>query len=281
MDTVIEKQQKSDPELRLLTEWGTTAPARWRESATVSVAAHIGLVILLVSLPRGVFQTPKRMLQTHKVTPLVAPPFELTQPDPNNGKISKSVNMESLMPRPSIQLPRSAPSTTRPAAQTPAPRPAPFVAPPAPAPKAVPAPQIPEPPEIETALNEGALSKGPIGLPQAPPAPPQIQAEEKPKLAFETPGAEFSSPRQGTGRLAVPSASVSEAVRCSHKIVSPAVSNKLVPFAMEVCTIKVTFAILLGVDVNISLRFGQPVPQPRFARRGNTRDKQIPRHHTS
>jgi TonB family protein len=213
MDTVIEKQQKSDPELRLLTEWGTTAPARWRESATVSVAAHIGLVILLVSLPRGVFQTPKRMLQTHKITPLVAPPFELTQPDPNKGKISKSVNMESLMPRPSIQLPRSAPSTTRPAAQTQAPQPAPFVAPPAPAPKAVPAPQIPEPPKIETALNEGALSKGPIGLPQAPPAPPQIQAEEKPKLAFETPGAESSSPRQGTGKLALPSASVSEAVR--------------------------------------------------------------------
>src|SRR5262249_36958466 len=151
MDTVIEPQ-KSDPELRLLTEWGTTAPARWRESATVSLTAHITLVILLASLPRGVFQTPKRILEAHKITPLVAPPFELTQPDPNKGKVSKNVNIESLTPRPRMHLPRSAPPTTRPAAQPPAPTP--FVAPPAPVPKAVPAPQIPEPPKLETALND-------------------------------------------------------------------------------------------------------------------------------
>jgi len=39
--------------------------------------------------------------------PLIAPPFELTQPDPNKGKISKSVNMESLLPRPNVQTPRA------------------------------------------------------------------------------------------------------------------------------------------------------------------------------
>jgi TonB family protein len=144
------------------------------------------------------------------VTPLVAPPFELTQPDPNKGKISKSINMESLMPRPSLQAPRPTPSTTRPAAKTTGPQHT-FVAPPAP--KVAPAPQIAEPPKLETAMNEGALTRGPLGTPQALPAPPQIQAEEKPKLAFETPGAATSSPRQGTGKMAVPSASVSEAVR--------------------------------------------------------------------
>src|SRR5262249_55895190 len=166
MDTVTEQRQKSSSELRLLTDWGATAPTRWRESAVVSVAAHTGLVILLASLPRGVFQTPRRPLEAHKVTPLVAPPFELTQPNPNKGKISKTVNMDSLMPRPSIQLPRPAPSTTRAAARTPAPQP--FVAPPAPKPAA--APQIAEPPKIETAMDDSALSKGPVGMPPAPPA---------------------------------------------------------------------------------------------------------------
>jgi TonB family protein len=210
MDAVIEPQ-KTDPELRLLTRWGTEdARARQGEAAIGSVAAHIALVILLLALPSGVFEPPKRTEVVRKVTPLIAPPFELTQPTPNKGPISKSVNMESLLPRPNIQLPRSAPSTTRPAAQKPG---KPFVAPPQPVPAPMPAPQIAEPPKIETAMNSDALTKGPIGAPQAPPAPPQIQAEEKPKLAFETPGAATPAPRQGTGRLPVPSASVNEAIR--------------------------------------------------------------------
>jgi TonB family protein len=205
MDTV-------NPELRLWTDLGSAgATPRWREAAIASVASHVGLWVLLASLPSGVFQPSKRIEAARKVTPLVAPPFELTQPDPNKGKISKSINIESLMPRPSIQLPRSPPSTTRPAAKTAAPPHNAFVAPPAP--QAAPAPQIAEPPKLETAMNEGALTKAPLGSPQAPPAPPQIQAEEKPKLAFETPGAVTSSPRQGTGKMTVPTGTVSEAVR--------------------------------------------------------------------
>src|SRR5437762_4142247 len=134
MDTVIEPQQQSEPELRLLTDWSPAgARLRWREAAIGSITAHIAVIILLASLPNGVFQPSKRIVDARKITPLVAPPFELTQPNPNKGKISKSVNMESLLAHSSIQAPRSAPSTTRPAAQTPAARPAPFVAPPAPA----------------------------------------------------------------------------------------------------------------------------------------------------
>jgi TonB family protein len=202
MDTVIEPQRNTDPELRLLTDWGTEgARTRWSEAAVGSVAAHIALVTLLLLLPKSVFQPRKPPEAPPRVIALVAPPFELTQPNPTQGKISKSINLESLLPRPSIQQPRSAPSTTRPAAQTPAKQPTPFVAPPAPAP--APAPQIAEPPKIETAMNP----------PQTPPPPPQIQAEEKPKLAFETPGSATPSPNQGTGKFNVPSASVSEAIR--------------------------------------------------------------------
>ena len=213
MDTVIEPHPTSDPELRLLTEWSTPGAAvLWREAAIASAVAHVALVILLASLPSGVFKSPKRMQAALKVTALVAPRFELTQPNPNKGKLSKNINMESLMPRPSIQAPRAAPSTTRPAAQSPAARPTPFVAPPAPIPAPAPPLQISEPPKLETG-SEGALTKSPLGTPQALPAPPQILAEEKPKLAFETPGSPTSSPKQGAGRLAVPGASVTEAIR--------------------------------------------------------------------
>jgi TonB family protein len=166
---------------------------------------------VLFLLPKEVFQPSRPPETPHRVVALIAPRFELTQPNPTQGKISKSINLESLLPRPSIVQPRTAPpSTTRPAAQTPGKQPAPFVAPPAPAPTPAPAPQIAEPPKIETATNTPA--KGPIGTPQAPAPPPQIQAEEKPKLAFETPGS-TSSPVQGAGRLRLPGASVADAIR--------------------------------------------------------------------
>jgi TonB family protein len=213
MDTVVEPQRNTEPELRLLTDWSTDAARTRRSEAAIgSVAAHIALVILLLLLPKETFQPPKPPATTHKVVALVSPPFELTQPNPTQGKISKSINLESLLPRPSIQQPRTAPSTTRPAAHTPGKQPAPFVAPVAPAPAPAPAPQITEAPKMETAMNAGGPVKGPIGTPQAPP-PPQIQAEEKPKLAFETPGSATSSPGQGTGRFNLPSASVAEAIR--------------------------------------------------------------------
>jgi TonB family protein len=218
MDTVVEPHPKTEPELHLLTAWGTEGGStRRREAAIGSVAAHVALVIVLLLLPKEVFEPPRQPeVARRQVTPLVAPPFELTQPNPTKGKITKSINLESLLPRPAVQQPRSTPSTTRPAAKTAGKQPAPFVAPPtpAPAPAPTPTPQIAEPPKIETAVNAGAPAKGPIGTPQAPPAPPpQIQPEEKPKLAFETPGSSTSSPNQGMGKLNVPSASVTEAIR--------------------------------------------------------------------
>jgi TonB family protein len=46
---------------------------------------------------------------------------------------------------------------------------------------------------------------------QAP--PPQIQTEEQPKLAFETPGSQSTGKGQGLGQVAAPSPSVTEAMR--------------------------------------------------------------------
>ena len=67
-------------------------------------------------------------------------------------------------------------------------------------------------PKLKTAANEGPPTKAPAGTPQAPPAP-QIQPEEKPKLAFETPGAAPTSPRPGASKIPIPSSSVADAIR--------------------------------------------------------------------
>src|SRR5262249_53560456 len=164
MDPVIEPS--SEPELHLLADWTEAAARpRWREAATGSIAAHITLLILLATLPNSAFFAPRREIVTRTtVTPLVMPRFELTQPDPHRGNTSTPVTMDTLRPRPSTQIPRAAPSPTRPAAPAPG-EPVPFVAPPAPPPRPAPAaPQIPEEaPKIETANNNP--------LPNTPPMP--------------------------------------------------------------------------------------------------------------
>jgi TonB family protein len=115
------------------------------------------------------------------VTPLVEPPTELTQKEPNKGKVSKQFTAAELTPRPRIQSPAGAPAAPR----TPAPA-APL--PPAPAPKqvaAAPPPPLPEPPKVDATPKE--LLR-PVIPPGTLPPPPQIQAEEnKPKSPFESP----------------------------------------------------------------------------------------------
>jgi TonB family protein len=196
MEAVEQPQTAED--LRLLLNWDTEADqARTRRAGIFSIAAHAVAILGLLLMPRQVFQTAPA---THHVTPLVAPPTELTQRAPNRGKISKEFNVEALRSKPRIQVPPSPPSTSRPKAPAlsiPAARPS------------QPAP-LPEPPKIEVAAKESG-PKLPEGM-QAPP-PPQIQTEEKPKLAFETPGAQSSGKNQGLGKVAPPSSSVSEAVR--------------------------------------------------------------------
>ena len=55
--------------------------------------------------------------QIHRIiTPLTDPLTEFTQKAPNKGKIAKELDIASLQPRPRIQTPKAAPSTTRPKA---------------------------------------------------------------------------------------------------------------------------------------------------------------------
>jgi len=190
------EQPETAEELRLLLNWTTDADqTRTRRAGVLSIAAHAVAIFGLLLMPRQVFQNAPA---TRHVTPLIAPPIELTQTAPNRGKISKEFNVEALRPKPRILVPPTPPSTSRPKAppfSTPAPKPSQPTA-------------MPEPPTIEAAKDGGP--KLPEGVPVPP---PQIQTEEKPKLAFETPGAQSSGTGQGLGKLAPPSASVSEAVR--------------------------------------------------------------------
>jgi TonB family protein len=129
-------------------------------------------------------------------TPLIAPPRELTQREPNRGKISPEVNLPGLLARNSpVPLPPSAPAPTRPAA------PRTVDAPPVPAAEPPPAP---EPPKIEPARPEPSQVAANLPKPGIPEPPPPAQIEpvekqpQKPKLAFESINAQ-SAPGAGQG----------------------------------------------------------------------------------
>jgi len=163
------------------------------------MAAIIGLMLM----PRSWTEPVERAVARH-ITPLVAPLTEPTQPVPSKAPLSKEFDAEALAPRPRVHIPPSPPSVNRPAARFSSPAPAPAQRP-------SPPPQLAEPPALDT-----AGLRAPEGPPVAPPLvqPPRIQAQEKPKLAFENPGAGSTPvPGRGTGRLQAPSSSVDEAVR--------------------------------------------------------------------
>ena len=180
-------------------EW-RGAPERTRRSRALvaSVIIHGVAVALLSLVSFPVKRVTEALPRLDRATRLTAPLRELTQPEPNKGKIAKEVNVEGLLPRERIQIPPSPPSTTRPAA--------PFTAPPTP--EVAEAPALPEPPKLNTGAQGPQLAQSAV-------PPPQIQVQEKPKIAFETPGS-GGSPKgvpSGSGSVPAPSSSVQEAVR--------------------------------------------------------------------
>ena len=187
---------KSD-ELNLLREWREplTAPRILRDGLG-SVAVHAAALSILIALaggPAPVRYAPGLTVDFRKSTPLYLP-RELTQKDPNRGKITKQLDVRSAAPpAPVPQAPRFRP---------PEPAPGPVAA--------IPAPAI-EPPKIEvTATPPPPIPAG--KLPQEPPPP------EKPKLAFEPVGAGGTSPVPNPNpnlKLPDPKTSVEQALRAS------------------------------------------------------------------
>lgn len=194
METLVNSSVAVPAELHLLTSWEQD-PGRVRKARLLSVAAHAAAAIALMLMPRSLMQPARRIEPL--ITPLIEPPTALTQKAPNKAPLSKEVTVEALPPHPRIRMPNSPPSTTRPQAR--------FASPPQPPPA-----PLPEPPQLQAGNREP-----PRGLPAGPPtlqaAPPQIQEQEKPKLAFETPTA--PPPTGGVGRIPRPDTSVAGAIQ--------------------------------------------------------------------
>jgi len=192
-----------DDEPHLLTEWGDPASrGRSGVAGAASVFLHIAGVILIVLLPSNLLSPPPEPARAATiVTPLVEPLTEFTQPSPTKGKITKEIDMAALQPRPTIQLPRGAPSTTQPMAQ----RPAAIPSLPQPAPAA-----LPEPPRIEAVAKEPPKLELPPTNSAVPPPPPTV---EKPKLTLENVGGPPPPVRPAESKVAIPNTSVAEAIR--------------------------------------------------------------------
>jgi len=181
-------------------------PRNWRVLGTGSAAIHVLLAMMLWKVPifeARAFRSAPEITIVRKVTPIYAPAMEPTQNTPNKAKINRDFDVDSLKPRPAVQLPDGPPSTKRQAARTPVPVPEPRLeTPPKP---------LAEPPRVDAAIQARTVMPPQLGVPDAPP-PPQIQPQEKPKLAFEPIGAggTGNTPAQGPRRVPLPSTTLSD-----------------------------------------------------------------------
>jgi TonB family protein len=190
----------------LLMDWHeSTGSRRWLRAGIGSAVVHIFLVtgaILLAQLDTPDLRTGAQIVSNfQQVTPLIAPPTRLTQKEPNQGKVSKEVSVESLLshsqkaapPRPALrafQPPRGRPVPSEPSS-----------------------PRMTEPPKVDT--RTAAANAPPLVGPSitALPPPPQIQPEEKPKLALETPGQHAPVTSPNLAKLPPVQTTVDDAIR--------------------------------------------------------------------
>lgn len=185
----------------LLMDWHeSTDSRRWFRAGIGSVGVHILLVLIAFGVasldaptPRSV---PEIVSNIQRVTLIM--PSDLTQKAPNKSKVSKEVNVEDLKPRPASEQ-RLPPA---PAARV--------FHPPTPQKTETQKVGTPDPPKIEAAVAPPPPPPPAAGVPKA--KPPEIQAEEKPKLAFETPGQQGTGPVHSLSRLPLPKTSLEDAI---------------------------------------------------------------------
>lgn len=192
---------QAEPELQLLLAWEKPGEERLLRAGVGSVLFHLGLGLFLLLIfradqARKFIEMVPMATNLREATPLVAPPMEITQKEPNINKPSPEINLESLLHRPQ---PATAPGRNRFRAPAPAQMPG------------APAPSLAAPPTIDTTVKSPVMAQG---LPNALPPPPAPPAE-KPKLAFETPGSPNSTHPIGGNlpKIELPKASVDEAIR--------------------------------------------------------------------
>jgi TonB family protein len=197
---------------QFLLAWEHRTGRHWAGVGLGSIAVHAFLLLVVGTVSQ--LPTSQTALQVEvadfrrNATPLVVPPSLLTQKTPNKNPVSKEFNIASLPPRPAnpslaapgaAALPKQAPRN----AKLPDPRR-----------QAVPGTTMAEAPSIDPGQLRSALPSAPspaLGVPSAQITPPQIAADEKPKLVFERPGTPTG--QTGTGRIQAPKNTVEEAVR--------------------------------------------------------------------
>jgi TonB family protein len=190
----------------LLMDWQESAGSRrWLRAGIGSAVVHVLLItgaILLAQLDTPDLRTGAQIVSNfQQVTPLIAPPTRLTQKEPNQGKVSKEVSVESLLSHSQKAAPQ------RPAMRA-------FKPPQArPVPSEPSSPRMTEPPKVDTRTT--AANAPPLVGPSitAPPPPPQIQPEEKPKLALETPGQHAPVTSPNLAKLPPVQTTVDDAIR--------------------------------------------------------------------
>jgi len=202
METVVQTPPV-EAELHLLTDWGENGAAERRRRAVAgTIFVHVALIGILMAVPTSVFvpqETPP-----HEIPPLIMPlaPTPLTQKAPNRGKVMTEFQVQPSAPQPRVQAPVAPPI----ARQNPRAAVIPQGAPAAPK---VNAPALPDAPQVASAKPQVKADVPAFGLPVPP---PQIQAEEKPKLMLENAGGRPQSSGP-TGNVPMPRTSVREAVQ--------------------------------------------------------------------
>jgi TonB family protein len=162
-------------------------PRRILRAGIGSVIFHIGIVILWISLPNepGPVQTTVITPDFRKSLPIYLPKnLELTQKDPNNGKISRELDVRSMRSAPVPQAPRFHP---------PSPPPGPVAEAQPVRLQALETPKI-EAPKIDVPVPTPSVT----ATAPAPKAPPP----DKPKIAFEDIGS--GQPRTPNAKSAIP-----------------------------------------------------------------------------
>lgn len=177
--------------------------ARWRTPGVISAAVHVVLIAALLLMPGSM--TTLRVYES-KAAPIVTPlyfPTELTQKDPNKGKLSKELSVAAETRTPLLK----SPSPAAPAKKTPAPAPLPPQVV-----KAEPKLVIVEPPKIEAPAappqpEQIAKLASPVPPPPPPAQPPKLQLEN----AITPPtAAPEGAPR---ARIAMPNNSIDASIR--------------------------------------------------------------------
>jgi len=193
-----------DQGLNLLREWREPiSPRRVAVAVIGSLLAHVVMISALVLAPETAFVStkPQEAFYYRKIVPLYIP-VELTQHDPNQGKVTHTLDVRSAAAPALIpQAPRF---------RAPLPRPVPVATP-------IPEPPKVEPPKIEPEVAVAPPPPPPTGRLQVGPPPP-----EKPKLAFENVGAQGPIPQtsdyyQPSSRVPDPRVAAENALRASAR----------------------------------------------------------------